>query len=173
MKLLSLLVFLITLFLSTFAFAQVNQIQDSLIGFQLDFSNGWTLKSTEHTDAYDLVSYKVINHNDTNVSCLVLAFKGTFDDAKFDQFIYKLEYDANLLIPEKISNYEYFSGSNFDFKWASYMSKETGDGDIIYYLRTKNNDRTNLALMIRFALKKYDAKYLEPTLQIVKSFVQK
>lgn len=173
MKLLNLLIFLITVFLSPVIFAQVNQIQDSLIGFQLDFPNGWMLKSTEHTDAYDLVSYRMVNQSDTNISCLVLAFKGTFDDVKFDQFIYKLEYDANLIIPEKISNYEDFNGSNFDFKRASYISKEIGDGDIIYYLRTKNNDKSNLALMIRFALKKYDAKYLEPTLQIVKSFVQK
>lgn len=173
MKLLNLLIFLFNTLLATITFAQVNQIQDTLIGFQLNFPNGWTLKSTEHTDAYDLVSYRMINHSDTNISCLVLAFKGTFDDVKFDQFIYKLEYDANLIIPEKISDYEYFSDSNFDFKRAAYMSKETNDGDIIYYLRTKNNDRANLALMIRFALKKYDTKYFDPTLQIVKSFTQK
>ena len=173
MKLFNLLIFSISIFFATITYAQVNQIQDTIVGFQLDFSNGWTLKSTISTGAFDLVSYRMVNHSDTNVSCLVLAFKGTFDDAKFDQFIYKLEYDANLLIPEKISDYENFNGSNFDFKRASYMSKETGDGDIIYYLRTKNIDKSNLALMVRFALKKYDAKYLDQTIQIVKSFVQK
>lgn len=172
MKLLSLLIF-ISVFFSTVTSAQVNEIQDTVIGFELKFPNHWILKSTEHTEAYDLISYRMINQSDTNISCLVLAFKGTFDDTKFEQFIYKLEYDANLLIPEKTSNYEDFTGSNFDFKRASYLSKETGDGDIIYYLRTKNMDKSNMALMIRFALKKYDARYLEPTLQIVKSFVQK
>jgi len=39
MKLFNLLIFSISIFFATITYAQVNQIQDTIVGFQLDFSN--------------------------------------------------------------------------------------------------------------------------------------
>ena len=140
----------IILFVSVFfvqdIFAQ-RSINDDDYKFKITLPSEWSVTKTEETDKKDAISY-AIEKSDGKNSIMLLAFR-VGNVKNLDDFIYTLEKDITLNIPERYSGYTDFDHGSYDGRWAVYKDSEFVE--TIYYYRTKNSDsEENYTYMLRF-----------------------
>jgi hypothetical protein len=152
MKNILLLVFV--LFLSSTLFSQIN-IDNDNYKFHIEFNKNWKAGNKVETDKKDVINYSFskVTKKDTMTSAII-AFKFTAP-TNIDDFIYKLEKDFNLNIPEKTNGYKNISGDVYEGKSADYKDTETIE-KIYYYTTTKDIAGEYFCYMIRFIA---DSKY--------------
>lgn len=134
------------LFMSTALFSQVKVDNDNY-KFQIDYSKGWKAGNKIETDKKDVVNYS-FSKSDNKMTSAIIAFKFTAP-TNIDDFIYKLEKDFNLNIPEKTNGYKNLNGDVYEGKSADYKDNESIE-KIYYYSTTKDNSGEYYCYMIRF-----------------------
>jgi len=140
------LILFVSVFFAQDIFAQ-RSIKDDDYKFKLTLPSGWSVTKTEETDKKDAISY-AIEKKDGKNSIMLLAFR-VGNVKNLDDFIYTLEKDITLNIPEKYSGYTDFDQGSYDGRWAVYKDSEFVE--TIYYYRTKNSDsEENYTYMLRF-----------------------
>src|SRR5258706_10616995 len=147
----------IILFISLFVFASAlnfslsggndKEINDPSYKFTFTLPAGWSQKEFKETEAKDGISYS-FTKDDTSCSIMLLAFKLTAVK-NLDDFVYTIEKDASLNIPQKDGDYILGDANYFDWKIAYY--KDVLTVEKIYYFRTKEPDApTNYVYVMRF-----------------------
>ena len=122
-------------------------IKDDDYKFKITLPSDWSVTKTEETDKKDAISY-AIEKKDGKNSIMLLAFR-VGNVKNLDDFIYTLEKDITLNIPERYSGYTDFDHGSYDGRWAVYKDSEFVE--TIYYYRTKNSDsEENYTYMLRF-----------------------
>ncbi len=145
MKKLTISLFIILL-ASNISFGQ-REIKDDSYKFAMTLPSGWVMKDHKETEAKDGISYS-FTKNDTACSIMLLAFKLTAVK-NLDDFVYTIEKDASLNIPQKDGDYIPGDATYFDWKIAYY--KDLFAMEKIYYFRTKEPDApNNFVYVLRF-----------------------
>ena len=146
MKTLLSLIILISFLFTQDVFSQ-GLVKDDDYRFKITMPSDWSKTKTEETSDEDAISYSFEQSNGKNV-IMLLAFR--VDNVKnLDDFIYTLEKDLTLNIPERYGDYEDFDYGTYDGRWAVYKDSEFVE--TIYYYRTKNSDSDeNYTYMLRF-----------------------
>ena len=147
MKTILSLIILISFLFTQDVFSQGSTIKDENYRFKITIPADWSKTKTEETTEKDAISYSFEKSDGKNV-IMLLAFR--VDNVKnLDDFIYTLEKDLTLNIPERYSDYEDFDHGTYDGRWAVYKDSEFVE--TIYYYRTKNSDTNeNYTYMLRF-----------------------
>ncbi|MFZ4592587.1 MAG: hypothetical protein ACOYN6_16420 [Ignavibacteria bacterium] len=149
MKKLILLVFV--LFLASTLSAQVKIDNDSY-KFRIEFSKGWKSNSKVETDKKDVINYSFSKNN--KFTAAIIAFKFPAQ-RNLDDFVYTLEKDFNLNIPEKTSSFTVVKGDVYEGKYADYKDNDNIE-KIFFYTTTKDSAGEYFCYMVRFIA---DAKY--------------
>ena len=140
------LILFVSIFFVQDIFAQ-RSINDDDYKFKITLPSEWSVTKTEETDKKDAISY-AIEKSDGKNSIMLLAFR-VGNVKNLDDFIYTLEKDITLNIPERYSGYTDFDHGSYDGRWAVYKDSEFVE--TIYYYRTKNSDsEENYTYMLRF-----------------------
>lgn len=122
-------------------------IDDISFRFKITVPGDWNRKDMKETVDKDGISYS-FERNDKKFTCMLLAFKLT-TVKNLDDFIYNMEKDISLNIPQKSGDYDEKDFGNYDMKSAIY--KDNNYHEWIYYFRTKLPDATNnYVYMVRF-----------------------
>jgi hypothetical protein len=123
------------------------EIKDESYKFAFTLPSGWTVKDRKETEAKDGISYS-FQKDDTACALMLLAFK--INAVKnLDDFIYTIEKDASLNIPQRDGDYILGDANYFDWKIAHY--KDVLAIEKIYYFRTKEPDApNNFVYVMRF-----------------------
>ncbi len=146
------LIFLFSiLFLTSVLSAQV-KIDNDNYKFRIEFSKGWKSVSKVETDKKDVINYS-FSKND-KFTAAIIAFKFPAQ-RNLDDFVYTLEKDFNLNIPEKISSFISVSGDVYEGKFADYKDNDNIE-KIFYYTTTKDSSGEYFCYMVRFIA---DVKY--------------
>lgn len=132
--------------MSSALFAQV-KIDNDNYKFHIEYSKGWKAGSKIETDKKDVINYS-FSKTDNKMTSSIIAFKFTVT-TNLDDFIYKLEKDFNLNIPEKIGGYTTLNTDVYDGKSAEYRDKDSYE-KIFYYSTTKDSSGNYFCYMIRF-----------------------
>ena len=122
-------------------------IEDSHYKFSITFANKWTSRNTVETNKKDVITYSFDKDNG-KLTLSLIAFKFT-EARNLDDFIYTLEKDFNLNIPEKISGYTDIKGEGFSGKYADYKDAESHER-IYYYATSKDSSGEYFCYMLRF-----------------------
>ncbi len=143
------------IFLIIFTFGSLLQAQpgdekvvtDITYKFTFKLPSGWEMKDMKETSDKDGISYSY-ESKDKLMAVMILAFK--LNSVKnIDDFIYNLEKDINLNIPQRSGEYSDQDFGNYDMKTALY--KDSKFNENIYYYRTKLPDApNNYVYMVRF-----------------------
>lgn len=122
-------------------------VTDVSYKFTLKLPAGWEMKDMKETSDKDGISYSFEN-KDKTMAIMLLAFK--LNSVKnIEDFIYNLEKDISLNIPQKTGDYTEQDFGKYDMKSAAY--KDTKFDENIYYYRTKLPDApNNYVYMVRF-----------------------
>ena len=141
-------VFLIVLilFLSSTLFSQVKVVNDNY-KFRIEYSKLWKSGTKIETDKKDVINYS-FSKNDNKMTSSIIAFKFSVQ-TNLDDFIYKLEKDFNLNIPEKTGGYTTINGDGYEGKTADYKDKDSYE-KIYYYTTTRDSSGDYFCYMIRF-----------------------
>jgi hypothetical protein len=142
----NILLAVLVLFLSSSLFAQV-KIDNDNYKFRIEYSKGWKAGNKIETDKKDVINYS-FSKNDNKMTSSIIAFKFSAP-TNLDDFIYKLEKDFNLNIPERIGGYTTLSTDVYDGKSADYKDKDSYE-KIYYYSTTKDSSGDYFCYMIRF-----------------------
>lgn len=143
-----LLILLVILFSVTSLMAQNGKtVTDTHYKFTITLPSKWTARNTVETNKKDVITYS-FDRNDGKLILSLIAFKFT-DARNLDDFIYTLEKDFNLNIPEKIGGYTEISGDNFKGKWADYKDSDSHER-IYYYATTADSGGEYYCYMLRF-----------------------
>lgn len=146
MKKLTLLVFILLLLTSS-SNAQNGSINDGNYKFKIDAGKNWKQRSKVETNKKDVITYNY-DRNDGKMTMSIIAFK--FNTAKnIDDFIYTIEKDFNLNIPEKVNGYTDNNGGNYVGKIAEYKDN-TSYEKIFYYTTTDESNGEYFCYMVRF-----------------------
>jgi hypothetical protein len=122
-------------------------IDDISYRFTITLPADWERKNMTETKDKDGISYS-FERKDKKFTCMLLAFKLT-TVKNLDDFIYNMEKDITLNIPQKSGDYTEQDFGNYDMKAAVY--KDAIFYEVIYYYRTKLPDATNnYVYMVRF-----------------------
>ena len=122
-------------------------INDYSFKFTITLPADWDRKDMTETKDKDGISYS-FERKDKKFTCMLLAFKLT-TVKNLDDFIYNMEKDITLNIPQKSGDYTEKDFGNYDMKSGVY--KDNNFYEVIYYYRTKLPDATNnYVYMIRF-----------------------
>lgn len=123
------------------------KIDDFNYKFTINFTGDWESKDMKETKDKDGISYS-LERKDKKMTALVLAFKLS-SVKNLDDFIYNMEKDIALNIPQKSGDYSEKDHGNYDEKSGTY--KDDKFHEVIYYFRTKMPDApNNYVYMIRF-----------------------
>ncbi len=137
--------FIILIFLfATNLFSQ-NKIDNSNYKFHIEFNKNWKAGNVVETNKKDVITY---SFNKNKIAATIIAFKFV-SQRNLDDFIYTLEKDFNLNIPERTSDYSSLKGDVFEGKSAEYKDKETIE-KIYYYTTTTDSSGEYFCYMIRF-----------------------
>lgn len=124
--------------------------------FKISIPVDWVKVKNEETKNHDGVSYVYNSKKDSTISCMIMAFKVP-QVKEIDDFIYVLEKDATLNIPQRNSEFTPFDNGTNDGKLAIY--KDLLSTELIYYFRTKNESpKPNFVYMLRFITTNYTNK---------------
>lgn len=137
---------MLVLFLSSTLFAQV-KIDNDNYKFRIEYSKGWKAGNKIETDKKDVINYS-FSKNDNKMTSSIIAFKFSVT-TNLDDFIYKLEKDFNLNIPERIGGYTSINNDLYGGKSADYKDKDSYE-KIFYYTTTKDSYGDYFCYMIRF-----------------------
>lgn len=134
-----------------FAFGLTNTLADNLNDYTFKFSitlpSDWEKKDMKETLDKDGISYS-FERKDKKITCMVLAFKLT-SVKNLDDFIYNMEKDISLNIPQKSGDYTEKDFGTYDMKSAVY--KDNNFYENIYFYRTKLPEApNNYVYLVRF-----------------------
>ena len=122
-------------------------INDYSYKFTITLPADWDKKDMTETKDKDGISYS-FERKDKKFTCMLLAFKLT-TVKNLDDFIYNMEKDISLNIPQKSGGYTDKDFGNYDMKSAVY--KDTNFYEVVYFYRTKLPDApNNYVYMVRF-----------------------
>jgi hypothetical protein len=122
-------------------------INDYNFRFTFKLSNEWETRDLKETSDKDGISYAFEKKNKKLV-IQILAFKLS-SVKNIDDFIYNIEKDISLNIPQKSGDYQEQDFGKYDMKKAMY--KDNKYTEKIYYYRTKLPDSpNNYVYMLRF-----------------------
>lgn len=140
--------FLVSSIISSFGFKSDDKIiNDYNYRFTLKLPSDWETKDLKETSDKDGISY-AFEKNDKKMVIQLLAFKLS-SIKNLDDFIYNMEKDISLNIPQRNGNYEEKDFGKYDMKHAIY--KDNKYTESIYYYRTKLPDAShNYVYMLRF-----------------------
>ena len=131
-------------------------ITDNDYKFKLTLPDSWVKMKYEETKNHDGISYVYNNKKDSTITCMIMSFKVP-ESKDINDFIYVLELDASLNIPQRNSDFTNFDFGSYDGKYAIY--KDLQSTELIYYIRTKNdNSKSNFVYMLRFITTNYNKK---------------
>ncbi|MDD5362813.1 MAG: hypothetical protein PHN88_11815 [Ignavibacteria bacterium] len=141
------------LFISTTIFAQSGKTtSDKNYNFSITVTKNWTMRNTVETNKKDVITYS-FDKNDGKVTLSLIAFK--FANARnLDDFIYTLEKDFNLNIPEKTGGYTELNGDKYTGKSGEYKDNDSYE-KIYYYSTATDISGEYFCYMVRFIV---DAK---------------
>jgi hypothetical protein len=144
------LLLLIFFSLSTLLYSQPGDdkvVTDVTYKFTLKLPNGWEMKDMKETKDKDGISY-TFESKDKKTAIMLLAFK--LNSVKnIEDFIYNLEKDISLNIPQRSGEYSDQDFGKYDMKTALYKDNKFNEN--IYYFRTKLPDApNNYVYMVRF-----------------------
>jgi hypothetical protein len=144
---------ILIIFISTSLFAQNGKTtSDKGYNFSITLTKNWTMRNTVETNKKDVITYS-FDKNDGKVTLSLIAFK--FANARnLDDFIYTLEKDFNLNIPEKTGGYTDNNGDKYTGKSAEYKDNDSYE-KIYYYATTADISGEYFCYMVRFIV---DAK---------------
>ncbi|MCX6158277.1 MAG: hypothetical protein WCK13_13335 [Ignavibacteriota bacterium] len=147
----NLILLLSILFLTSFLSAQV-KIDNDTYKFRVEFTKGWKTVSKVETDKKDVINYS-LSRND-KFTAAIIAFK--FPAVRnIDDFVYTLEKDFNLNIPEKTNSFNAITGDVYVGKSADYKDNDNIE-KIYYFTTTKDSSGDYFCFMLRFIA---DVKY--------------
>ncbi len=143
-----LLILFVILFSAAAMMAQNGKtVTDNHYKFSINIPAKWTARSTVETNKKDVITYS-FDRNDGKLTLSLIAFK--FVEARnLDDFIYTLEKDFNLNIPEKVGGYTETNGENYKGKWADYKDNDSHER-IYYYATTADSGGEYFCYMLRF-----------------------
>lgn len=123
------------------------EITDETFRFTFLLPDDWTKTDMKFTEDLDGISYS-FQRNDKKCYIMLLAFK--LESIKnLEDFIYTMEKDISLNIPQREGDYTSSDAETFDGKSAKY--KDAQFIEFIYYFRTKLIDAPfNYVYMMRF-----------------------
>jgi hypothetical protein len=123
------------------------EITDVTFRFTFLLPDDWKQADMKFTEDHDGISYS-FKRNDNKCAIMLLAFK--LESIKnLEDFIYTMEKDISLNIPQRDGDYIVTDAETFDSKSAKY--KDTQFIEYIYYYRTKLIDAPyNYVYMMRF-----------------------
>lgn len=147
----NLILLLSVLFIASTLSAQIKIDNDSY-KFRIEFGKGWKSSGKTETDKKDVINYSLTKNDKFTAS--VIAFKLNVP-GKLDDFVYTLEKDFNLNIPEKTSGFNPITGDVYEGKFADYKDNENIE-KIYYYVTTKDSSGEYYCYMVRFIA---DVKY--------------
>jgi hypothetical protein len=150
----NIILIIFALFLTSSLSAQV-KIDNDNYKFRIEFTKGWKSVSKVETDKKDVINYSFskVSKKDTMTSSII-AFKFSAP-TNIDDFVYKLEKDFNLNIPEKTSAFTVISGDVYEGKFADYKDNDNIER-IYYFTTTKDSSGDYFCFMVRFIA---DVKY--------------
>ncbi|MCI0449730.1 MAG: hypothetical protein L0Y79_08100 [Chlorobi bacterium] len=135
--------------------SQEKAIDDYNFRFTFKLPDGWEMKDLKQTKDKDGISYS-FERKDKKMTIMLLAFKLS-SVKNIDDFIYNMEKDISLNIPQKIGSYDEKDFGTYDMKSGRY--KDNNFEELIFYFRTKLPDApNNYVYMLRFImeLKEYN-----------------
>ena len=122
-------------------------INDIAFRFTVSLNDDWERKDMKETTDKDGISYS-FERKDRKFTLMILAFKLT-TVKNIDDFIYNMEKDISLNIPQRSGDYSEKDFGKYDMKSAVY--KDNNFYEEIYYYRTKMPDApNNYVYLIRF-----------------------
>ncbi|MGE5846457.1 MAG: hypothetical protein ACM34O_07020 [Ignavibacteria bacterium] len=123
------------------------EITDETFRFTFLLPDDWQKTDMKFTSNNDAISYS-FERKDKKCAIMLLAFKLT-TVKNLEDFIYTMEKDISLNIPQRDGDYTASDAETFDGKSAKY--KDTQFLEYIYYFRTKLPDAPfNYIYMMRF-----------------------
>ncbi len=167
--------YLIIVLFFSFSLELHSQIKydNSAYKFSIELNENWKERSKEETknnDALSLTFDKINKQKNKEASLMLIIFK--LDKPKdLNDFIYTIEKDVNLNIPERVGDYVTINGNNYSGKLGEYKDNEIME--VIYYLTTQNSElKNNYAYVIRFIyeLKSFKPEYKTESEDIFKNF---
>ena len=141
------LLLLVTTLVKAFDYADDREITDESFKFTFVLPSEWSKTDMKETVDKDAISYS-FEKNDKKCAIMLIAFK--LNAVKnLEDFIYTMEMDRNLNIPQKSGDYTSFDNGTFDGKSAVYKDAQFTEN--VYYYRTKLPDAPfNYVYMLRF-----------------------
>jgi len=134
------------LIVSQSIFADDN-INDYSFKFTITLPANWDKKDMKETKDKDGISYS-FESKDKKITFMILAFKLT-SVKNLDDFIYNMEKDISLNIPQRSGDYTEKDFGTYDMKAGIY--KDNNFYENIYYFRTKLPDApNNYVYLVRF-----------------------
>jgi hypothetical protein len=124
-----------------------DKINDNTFKFSITIPSNWEKKDMKETLDKDGISYS-FERIDKKMTFMVLAFKLT-SVKNLDDFIYNMEKDISLNIPQRNGEYTEKDFGTYDMKSGIY--KDNNFYENIYFFRTKLPDATNnFVYLVRF-----------------------
>ncbi|HEY3250092.1 MAG TPA: hypothetical protein VGK25_03135 [Ignavibacteria bacterium] len=124
-----------------------DKINDYTFKFTMSIPSDWDKKDMKETVDKDGISYS-FERKDKKITCMVLAFKLT-SVKNLDDFIYNMEKDISLNIPQRSGDYIEKDFGTYDMKAGVY--KDNNFYENIYFFRTKLPDApNNYVYLVRF-----------------------
>lgn len=122
-------------------------ITDESFKFTFKLPDDWTKTDMKFTSDNDAISYS-FERKDKKCAIMLLAFKLT-TVKNLEDFVYTMEKDISLNIPQREGDYSDIKNDNYDGKSAKY--KDAQYIEFINYYRTKLPDAPyNFVYMLRF-----------------------
>lgn len=146
------LIFLLSILLLTSVLSAQVKIDNDNYKFRVEFTKGWKSISKIETDKKDVINYSFSKNNKFTAAIIAFRFPA---QRNLDDFVYTLEKDFNLNIPEKISSFTVVSGEIYESKYADYKDNDNIE-KIYYYTTTKDSSGEYFCYMVRFIA---DLKY--------------
>ncbi|MCX7877196.1 MAG: hypothetical protein N2510_00990 [Ignavibacteria bacterium] len=141
------------IFISSTCLTDDKVINDFNYRFTIKLPSDWETKDLKETADKDGISYS-FERKDRKMVIQLLAFKLS-SVKNLDDFIYNMEKDISLNIPQRSGDYEEKDFGKYDMKHALY--KDNRYVESIYYFRTKLPDSPhNYVYMLRFISEKND-----------------
>jgi hypothetical protein len=132
---------------SSITISDDKEITDVTFRFTFLLPDDWQKTDMKLTNDNDAISYS-FERNDKKCAIMLLAFKLT-TVKNLEDFIYTMEKDISLNIPQRDGDYTSTNAETFDGKSAKY--KDTQYIEYIYYFRTTLIDAPyNYIYMMRF-----------------------
>jgi hypothetical protein len=122
-------------------------ITDESFKFTFKLPDDWSKTDMKFTSENDAISYS-FERNDKKCAIMLLAFKLT-TVKNLEDFVYTMEKDISLNIPQRDGDYSDIDNDTYDGKSAKY--KDAQYVEFINYYRTKLVDApNNFVYMLRF-----------------------